>query len=229
MDTAFFNDYVPHLQHAFQLANQVADRRSQAEAIALAADNEILPFILLDSSLRPIYCNSGAEEMINSESILLLTRGQLRITDQEKNQQLQRLLRTCLNAADSRTLHTACDTLEVPRPDGSNLLLRVKPVHPDVPTLAGLLAGYVAVYVYDPEAGIRFDHERLCKLYSLSKAEIRVAMALLTTPDPTEVAKRCFISLHTVRSHLKSIFAKTDSQNQADLVKRLMAGPARLR
>jgi DNA-binding CsgD family transcriptional regulator len=52
---------------------------------------------------------------------------------------------------------------------------------------------------------------------------------MLATPDPAEVAKRCFISLHTVRSHLKAIFAKTDTQGQADLMKRLLAGPARRR
>lgn len=228
-DTAFFNEYVPHLRHAFQLADQVADRRSRAEAIALAADSEHLPFILLDYSLRPVHCNSSAEALINSESVLLLTRGQLRLAEREQDQQFQRLLRTCLAAADSRTLHAACDPLEVPRPDQSTLQLWVKSVHPDVPTLAGKASGYVAVYIYDPEVRILLDHDRLCKIYGLSKAEIRVAMALLATPDLADVARRCFISLHTVRSHLKAIFAKTATQNQADLVKRLMVGPARRR
>ncbi|HEX9859209.1 MAG TPA: helix-turn-helix transcriptional regulator, partial [Paracoccaceae bacterium] len=78
-------------------------------------------------------------------------------------------------------------------------------------------------------AGIAVDRERLSRLYGLSEAEIRVAVAMLATPDPAEVAKRCFISLHTVRSHLKAIFAKTDTQGQADLMKRLLVGPARRR
>jgi DNA-binding CsgD family transcriptional regulator len=85
----------------------------------------------------------------------------------------------------------------------------------------------VAVYVYDPEAGIAMDRERLRGLYGLSNAEIRVAEAMLATPDPAEVAKRCCISLHTVRSHLKALFAKTGTQGQADLMKRLLVGPAR--
>ena len=83
------------------------------------------------------------------------------------------------------------------------------------------------MYVYDPEAGIAVDPECLRRLYSLSEAEIRVAVAMLATAYPAEVAKRCFISLHTVRSHLKAIFAKTGTRGQADLMKRLLVGPAR--
>jgi DNA-binding CsgD family transcriptional regulator len=228
-DIAFLNDFVPHLHQAVQLAAQFEDRHASAQAIEIAAGTETEPFILLDFSLRPIYCTSGAAALLNSESSLLLTKEQLRLADREHDQHLQRLLRSCLNAADSRTFHTTGGTLEVPRPNGSTLLLRVKPVHPDVPIWVGRPAGYVAVYVYDPEARILVDRERLSEIYGLSKAEIRVAMEMLVTPDPAEVAKRCFISFHTVRSHLKAIFAKTDSKNQADLVKLLLTGPSRQR
>ncbi|WP_020677096.1 helix-turn-helix transcriptional regulator [Geopsychrobacter electrodiphilus] len=228
-DTAFLNELVPHLQQAFQLARQVEDSHARAQAIEIAAGAEILPFILLDYALRPIHCTSVAEALINAESTLVLTKERLRLSDREHDQRLQRLLRTCLAAADSRTFQTTGGTLAVPRAQGANLHLRVKPVHPDVPLWSGRPAGYVAVYVYDPEAGISIDREGLSELYALSKAEIRVAIEILATPDPAEVARRCFISLHTVRSHLKAIFAKTAVNNQAELVKLLLAGSVRQR
>jgi DNA-binding CsgD family transcriptional regulator len=228
-DTAFINDLVPHLQHSFLLAGQVADRCARAKAITVAAEGELLPFLLLDFSLRPIYCNSGAEGLIGPDTPLRLVNGQLRLADQALNQSLQRVLRDCLAGAESRTFHSAGGMVQVPRSQGTSLQLLVRPIHPDVPVFAGKLTGYVAVYVYDPDAGVAVDQERLRTLYGLSEAEIRVAVALLATPDPAEVAKRCCISLHTVRSHLKAIFAKTDTQSQADLVKRLLGGPARRR
>ncbi len=228
-DTTFFNGLVPHLQHALQLAGQIVDSRARADAIEIASRNETMPFILLDFLLRPIYCNSDAEALINAESTLLLKKEQLRLIDRVKNLHLQRLLQKCLSAADSRNFHTAGGMLEVPRLDNSNLYLWVKPVHPDVPIMSGRPAGYVAVYLYDPKSKIPIDRERLAELYALSKAEIRVAIEILDTPDPAEVAKRCCISLHTVRSHLKAIFSKTNTRNQADLVKQLLVGPARRR
>lgn len=228
-DTNFFNDFVPHLQQAFQLAGTFADNRARSQAIEIAAGAEILPFILLDFSLRPIYCNPGAETLLNSESILLLTKEQLRLADRKHDLCLQRLLKKCLSAAESRTFHTPGETLVVPRHQGSNLQLKVKSVHPDVPLRRGQAAGYVAVYVYDPEAGVSIDRELLRRDYSLSKAEIRVVMEMLADPKPIEVAKRCSLSLHTVRSHLKSIFVKTNTKSQADLMKLLLTGPVRRR
>jgi len=228
-DVNFFNSFAPHLQHAIQLARQVTQRRTKAEALAFAAENEVLPFILLDHALRPIYCTPEAEALIEAESVFLLSREQLRLADPDLNRRLQRLLKKCLNAADSRTLQISEESLTICRPDGSQVHLWIKPAHPDVPIVLGKPAGYVAVYVHDPEAEVRVDRDRLKQLYNLSKAETRVVMAMLANPDPVEVAKRCFVSLHTVRSHLKAIFAKTGSRGQADLMKRLVAGPARQR
>jgi len=54
-------------------------------------------------------------------------------------------------------------------------------------------------------------------------------MAMVDIPDSAEVAKRCAISLHTVRSHIKAIFSKTGTHSRADLMKRLLTGPARRR
>ena len=228
-DTAFINGFVPHLQHSFMLAGQIADRSARAEAVAMAAEGETLPYFLLDFSLRPIYCSPGAEALLGTESALIFENGSLGIADGERNQRLQRLLRECLAAADSRGFHSSGGVLEIPRANGSNLQLLVRPIHPDIPALSAKPAGYVVVYVYDPEAQIVMDPERLRSLYSLSDAETRVALAMLVTPDPGEVAKRCFISLHTVRSHLKAIFAKTGTKGQAELIKRLLVGPARRR
>jgi DNA-binding CsgD family transcriptional regulator len=226
-ETVFLNDFIPHLQHSFLLAGQVADSRARAEAIAIAAGDETLPFLLLDFGLRPIYCNPSAEALISTETSLILANGQLKVADESQNQCLQQLLRKCLDAADSRAFHSAGGTLEVPRPNSASLQLLVRPVHPDIPVLAGAPAGYVAVYIYEPEARVAIDCERLTRLYSLSKAEIRVAKAMLVNPNPGDVAKRCSISLHTVRSHLKAIFAKTETRSQADLMKLLLLGPAR--
>ncbi len=228
-ETDFFNGLVPHLQHALQLASQLANSKAQAEAIAITASRETMPFILLDFRLRPVYCNSDAETLIKTESMLVLKKEQLQLADREKNLHLQRLLRKCLDATESRTFHTAGGMLKIPRPDGSSLHLWVKPVHPDVPTLSGKPSGYVAVYLHDPRREISIDQKRLVELYDLSKAEIRMAIELLATPNPAEVARRCCLSLHTVRSHLKMIFLKTNTKNQADLVKKLLTGPARRR
>ena len=228
-DVNLFNSITPHLQQAVQLARKVSQHCTETEAIKFSAESEAHPFILLDHALRPIYCTAEAEALIEDESVLLFSNERLRVADPDLNQHFQRLLKKTLNAAACRVLHVSEEILTLYRPNGSFVYLWVKPVHPDVPLLLDKPEGYVAVYVHDPEAEVWVDWERLNQMYDLSNAEVRVAVALLANPDPVEVAKRCFISLHTVRSHLKAIFAKTGSRSQADLVKRLLSGPVRRR
>jgi DNA-binding CsgD family transcriptional regulator len=228
-ETAFLNDLVPHIQHSFLIAGHLANTRAQGEAITIAAGGEPLPFLLLDRSLRVTYFSPGVEKFVADGLWLGMRNSLLQITDELQNRRLQRLLRQCLTAADTRTFLASGGTLAVPRPGAPDLQLLVRPVHPDVPVLTGSPACYVAVYFYDPEARIEIDHERLRELYSLSEAETRVAVAMVDTPDSAEVAKRCAISLHTVRSHIKAIFCKTGTHSRADLMKRLLTGPARRR
>jgi DNA-binding CsgD family transcriptional regulator len=222
-DTSFFNDFIPHLQQSFLLTRQLEATRTRAEAIAITAGGERLPFLLLDIFLRITYCSEGAEKLIAAEPVLTVREGQLRIIDEPGDRCLRKLLLKILAAADTRELRSAGGTLEVLRPGRASLQLLVKPIHPDIAVLADAPKGYVAVYLYDPEAGVDIDGERLRSFYSLSKAETRVAMALVAAVDPAAAARHCCISLHTLRSHLKVIFTKTATHSQAGLMKLLLA------
>lgn len=228
-DTTFVNGLVPHMRHSFLIADQIAGSRARAEAIAIAADSETLPFLLIDKALKVIYASPGAERIINGGAQLTVKNGKPLIDDDLQNRHLYRLLRQCVSAADTRIFQTVGGRLAVPRPGRSDLQLLVRPVHPDIALLAGEAGVYAAVYLYEPDAGIRIDRKRLRELYELSEAESRVAVAMVDTPDSEAVAKRCGISLHTVRSHIKSLFAKTQTHNRAALMKRLLTGPARMR
>lgn len=224
-DTHFVNRLVPHFQQSLLLSKQVGDARTHAELIAHAAGRERLPFLLLDFSLRIIYCTGPAEKLLASEPVLSSKNGKLKIIDEKENRCLQRLLLTTLATAESREFHSSGGNVEVHRSCKSNLQLLVRPIHPDISIRDDAPTGYVAVYFYDPEATMTIDSKELSRFYSLSKAETKVALQMLVSADPADAAKHCCISLNTLRSHLKSIFAKTNTHSQASLMKRLLSGP----
>lgn len=66
------------------------------------------------------------------------------------------------------------------------------------------------------EAGA-FDAVR--RLYGLTQAEADVLTRIAAGDTPREIADRQRVSISTVRTHLKSLFAKTDTRRQADLVR----------
>lgn len=113
----------------------------------------------------------------------------------------------------------AAGVTRIDRGDGVRPLeCRVYPIRRDT----------VAIVVADPDDdGV--DSAALRELHGLTPAEIAVVRGLLRGGDPRAIACDIGVSTHTVRSHLRSIFAKTGTRAQADLVRVLLRGIAALR
>lgn len=61
-----------------------------------------------------------------------------------------------------------------------------------------------------------------CAAFGLSAREREMLGLLATGCDTRELARKAFVSEHTVQDHLKAIFAKTDSHNRRTLLSRAL-------
>jgi DNA-binding CsgD family transcriptional regulator len=77
--------------------------------------------------------------------------------------------------------------------------------------------------VRDLEEGRRPVDSVLGGLFGMTPSEVRVAVGIVQGDTPQEIAVRLGLSVETVRSHLKRVFYKSSTRNQADLV-RLVLG-----
>jgi len=59
-------------------------------------------------------------------------------------------------------------------------------------------------------------------LFGLTPAECRVALLLGVGHSPQEIAQTIGVSFETVRSHIKSIFSKTNVKRQGELIRLLL-------
>ena len=83
-----------------------------------------------------------------------------------------------------------------------------------------------AIFVADPDARAERPPERLRRVYGLTRREAEVASRLVEGMSPSEIRDALGVTIHTVRGHLKQLFAKTDTHRQAELVRVLLAGLA---
>jgi len=65
----------------------------------------------------------------------------------------------------------------------------------------------------------------LYQVYSLTPAESRVVSRLLDNPDVESAAEALHISISTVRTHLKHIYRKTETNRQSSLFHKIITGP----
>ncbi len=96
----------------------------------------------------------------------------------------------------------------VTRAEARPLLLHVIPLHE-----AGTL-----VRLIDLEQPVATDPAALERVFGLTAAEARLAALLSGGASPAEAAGRLGVSLATVRKQLASIFAKTRTRGQVELV-----------
>ena len=69
--------------------------------------------------------------------------------------------------------------------------------------------------------------DTLSQKYNLTKKEILVLTYLVSGSDIQQISKQIFISANTVRSHLKSIYRKTSTKSQPDLIRLILSHESR--
>ena len=79
-------------------------------------------------------------------------------------------------------------------------------------------------FAFDPAVRAQVDEvATLAMAWGLTLTEARVALRLAEGAAPAEIATALGVAVGTVRVHLKSIYAKTDTAGQRELVSRLRA------
>ena len=84
---------------------------------------------------------------------------------------------------------------------------------------AGADAPRAIVLINDPAEPLVVNHDLLRQTYGLTSAEVRTAEVIVQGGTVEEVATIIGISANTVRTQLKQIYAKTNVDSRARLVK----------
>lgn len=149
----------------------------------------------------------------------------------------------CLFAEQSRDGTILVELIKATRPDliaepGSglgmviarhigDLEVVVRPLSEGCPSRD--IGAVAAVFISDRSRRVTTNDAILRDLYGLTRAEAAVTSMLVRGKSVEELSEELGISPLTARTHLKRVFSKTSTTRQADLVSRLLSGPAFLR
>lgn len=81
------------------------------------------------------------------------------------------------------------------------------------------------ILVASPVISSGISREFLMDLYALTRREADVVIQLVASKTLKEIAEYNHTSINTVRTHMKSIFTKTGTNRQSDLVKLILTSP----
>ena len=215
-DRGVLQHIAPSLSAALRLRALLDEQGADLAARALEA--LALPGFVVSRSGRLLASTPQGETILRQGSMIKLLRGRLHAADRKSDSQLQ--------AAISR----ACSADVEFGPSISAVLLRDAENRLTQAEIARLPQSLWSVGV-GPAVLVALKARRragsavllLRQAFNLTTSEAETAFILAQGCAPAEISERRGVSLETVRSQLKSSYAKMDVRGQAELVIRVIA------
>ena len=192
------------------------------EAILLALDASGIGVALLNGDGVCVHHNSRVSALFETADGIYLDRDRLAIATPNGQTWLQGVLAEFRGDVDDVASRQTA-TISIPRRQSPRALVLRALNHPSATDDKEALAeSYLAVICLDPDCPAQIDPTWLRGAYNITSTESEVANALLSGHTPRDIAAARGVSLETVRTHLKHLYAKTDTRRQADLVRVLL-------
>lgn len=224
-EKALVGQFLPHLQRALQIRRRLADPAIERGAALDALERSGTATVVAGRDGRVLYANNRAERLLRAGEGLRAIGGHLAVAERGAAERLTALIRAAADAAAGRGTSTG-GALALARADRLPLTVLVAPFRPAREGLGAPVPAAI-LFLRDPEAPSP-NSLALQGLFGLTAAEATVAARLADGQAIDAIAGRLGISLNTARTHLKSIFLKTGTNRQPELVAVVLRGVAAL-
>ena len=209
----------PHIQRAYRLHSELATVHTRNAGLLTALNAISTGVILLGSKMQVITMNKAAERTLAANNGLRVGTQGIRAEHPGESAVLEKLVSEAVATSNGDGLESA-GTMTVSRSDLPPLQVLVSPVRGFDLDSAHLVRAIV--FLNDPVQRVRPSHDTLRAMFDITPAECRVAMLLADGYAPREIAERLGVSRNTLKSQLASIYRKTGTSRQSQIVRLLL-------
>ncbi|MEO9336103.1 helix-turn-helix transcriptional regulator [Mesorhizobium sp. SB112] len=213
---------VPTLIRVAQISERLGHRNLSSRSAHMALDALSIGFVTVTPSMRVIEFN-GAAEKIFERGNLSCQHGHLFTGNLALTRRLNKLVAEACYDDDGLPGHGGELVINSVMTDTPAVALSVAPVQKRHALSEGIPGPAAVIYIREIGNGFAADMQtRLRELFGLSARESEIAKGLVTGSSLQEIANASEISIATARTQLASIFRKTDTNRQSQLVMLLM-------
>jgi DNA-binding CsgD family transcriptional regulator len=223
-DAALLSALIPHLRRGLQLHKRLLS--ADLRVTDLSGVVEAMPHavMLVNALGRVTMINGAASRLVALRDGLTMDGGELRTADHAANEQLRTAIADACRTSAGEGIGSG-GRLLLRRPSGRRSLVAVVSPLSRARTSVELRAAGSAgamVIVTDPESGEAPSADLLRMLFHLTPSEAKLAQLLVRGVPLGEAAGQLGVAVETVRKKLQSIFEKTGTHRQAELVTLLL-------
>jgi DNA-binding CsgD family transcriptional regulator len=214
---------MPHLQRAASISFHADEVKAMLGALSDVADRSVAAILLLDCNGKVKFANQSARAMAQTADSFRLRHDCIEVLDSQDDVALQRLIAGATGRLE-RTDAPRGGVMRLGRKSGKAAFTAV--VSPVAQSSLWAENGPRAyVVINDPKATSIRPEAMLRQLFGLSATEARVAERLMIGDSPEQAAFALDVKISTVRWHLASLYRKTGTKRQGELVRLLLSLP----
>ncbi len=230
----FLDRLLPHLQRACRMGIRNFVYSTQALVGHLLVDRLRQPVVLMTPAGEVMHTNQAAQELLRSTRLVQIADGRLQLP----HRQLTALLERCVEIEKSMKAAPAGTHPQIAASASqfSSLHILDEKGRESVYAFFALLTPQremgsfglrpvVMLMFYHPASAPPIDASLLYAVFGFTPAECRVSSLLAEGLSPKAIAQVQGTQLDTVRKQLRSIYQKTDTNRQAELIRLLLHLP----
>jgi DNA-binding CsgD family transcriptional regulator/PAS domain-containing protein len=220
-DVDNFGEIVPHLRQSLALQRRLFRLSHQLDTAYQVLDDLPSGVVIADEYSRIEFANLAAKKIFALRDGLEIREGCLTLR-RDVQQKLLQIIRHTMDSGQHGAI-----TLD--RPSGKQgiqcVASRLSTPGNQIEPLNLIARPRVILHLSDPEQPLETPAQLLQRIFGLTFAEARVLEKLVGGKTPEQTAADHGVEVTTVRSQLKSIFSKTHTSRQPELVQRVLTSP----
>jgi DNA-binding CsgD family transcriptional regulator/PAS domain-containing protein len=211
----------PHLQTALAIHRRMVELKGINHDFHVALDLYARGVILIDAESRILFMNKSANGLLARREGLVATGQGLSAEDPRESSVLHGLIRAAIATSAGVGVEKS-GTMLISRK--GKLPLRVL-----VSAASGLARAmqarraWAVVFVSDPAKDSRPQATLLTEKFGLTPAECRIGLLIADGFSLREISDNLRISRNTIKTHLSSVYSKTGTKRQSQLVRVLLS------
>ena len=206
-ERALLERLIPHLRIALDLHARLTITQAESQLFSSAMAGLAVATLILDREGRILRRNALATQMIEEGSIIAEQHGKLEVRTGSSAATINRILASPPPQGEEILFEVAAS-------DGPALHARARAV----PSSAYADGAWLALFIADPARPAGLSEVLLRERFHLTRAEAGLALHLAQGATLADAADALGIAYNTTRSHLRAIFAKTNTHRQVELI-----------
>lgn len=207
---------IPHFQMALSIRRKLSELEAHISDLESALNQLRSALVLVDAKGKVVFVNQAARSILDKQESISLHNSRLTTRNSSDSIAMEALICRAILTAIGRDVGGG-GAMRISRSEQGPLYLLISPFLSRSGSIPG--RALVCIFFRDPEQDTAVPAEVWKVLFGFTPAETRLANALLQGKSLDEIAALYCLSRETVKSQIRSLFLKTGTKRQSELIR----------